>query len=71
MELNNILSKIKLTSEFNRDTKSIEYFNTLKASELRNYLFYIGFVLFKEVLPEEHFRHYCSYIIAVRILTQV
>ena len=66
-----ILSKVKYTSEFHRTTKLIENCNTYKASELRNFLFYSGFILLKEFLPDEYYRHYCSYVLAMRIMTRV
>ena len=69
-QINCRLSKIKYPFEIHRSSKSIYDYKTYKASELRNFLLYIGIMAFKDILPDEYFDHFLTYIIAIRLLTE-
>ena len=64
------LASVKYPIEFHRTTKSINEYNTLKCSELENMEFYIGVLAVEIFLPTEHFHHYLTYVIAMRLLTK-
>ena len=56
--------------EIKRTTKSIKDHPTLKASELRSFLYYIGISTVYDILPTEYFEHFICLVVAIRLLTQ-
>ena len=61
------LASVKYPIEFHRTTKIKNEYNTLKCSELENMEFYIGVLAVEIFLPKEHFHHYLTYVIAMRL----
>ena len=53
-----------------RTTKSIKDYPTLKASELRSFLYFIGISILNDILPTEYFEHFICLVVPIRLLTQ-
>ena len=64
------LNKIKVPSEFSRTQRSFDEIKFFKANEYRNFIYYTGFFGLNDVLHEDYFKHFVTYILFVRILTQ-
>ena len=56
--------------EIKRTTKSIKDYATLKASELRSFLYYIGISILEDILPAEYYEHFICFVVPIRLLTQ-
>jgi hypothetical protein len=62
------LSNTKYPSEFPRTQRKLKELKRFKASEFRNFIFYLTPAL-KEILSAEIFNHYLVYATAIRLLT--
>ncbi len=67
-QLDKILSNTKYPSEFPRTQRKLKELKRFKASEFRNFIFYLAPAL-KEILSAEIFNHYLVYATAIRLLT--
>ena len=68
-EIDTILLNIKYPIEFPRQQRSIsEHLQFFKASEYRNFLFYAGLPMLKNILPSTFYNHFVRYVIFMRLL---
>lgn len=66
--LNSNISNLKWPKEFNRHLRPLDCFHIYKATELKNWLFYVGMVILKDVLDQKHLDHFMKLSIGIRIL---
>ena len=57
-----------MPSEFARKPRSLSYFDRFKAAEFRQILFYLGPVVFKGILNDEHYTHFLFLTIGITLL---
>lgn len=57
----------QLSSDMNRQIRSLQYLKFYKATEFRTILLYIGMVIFKNSLPVEIYEHFLRLCLAVRL----
>lgn len=60
--------KIHIPCEFARKPRSLEEVNRWKAVEFRTFLLYVGTIVTKSVLNDEHWKHFFGLSIAMNIL---
>lgn len=71
----NVIDKIiyhcnkSLSSDINRQVRSLQFIANSKATEFRTILLYTGFIVFKTVLPEHIYIHFVRLCIATRIIS--
>lgn len=56
-----------LSSDINRQVRSLKYMSYFKATEFRTILLYTGMVIFKNSLPVDIYEHYLLFCLAVRL----
>jgi hypothetical protein len=67
-KISDVLSQLKLPSEFERQPRTLKEFKNFKANEFRNLLFYVALVIFKDIMPESQYKHFLFLFCAFRIL---
>lgn len=60
--------KVNMSCEFARKPRKLDEVNRWKATEFRTFLLYIGTILTKPVLTDEHWKHFFGFSIAMLIL---
>ena len=69
VEVENATSALKLPSEFKRSVRSLREIKNFKANELKTYLLYLSFIVFRPVLSDEStFRDLSYLVFALRAL---
>ena len=68
--IDQIVMQVKYSIEFPRQQRSIScYLPSFKATELRNFIFYIGLPVLRNFLSHEHFVHFVEYVVFLRLLS--
>ena len=62
------LCSLQLPKEFNRKGRSLDDISYWKATEFRTFLLYTGVFILKNVLPENQYKHFIYFHVAIRIL---
>lgn len=58
-----------LSSDMNRQVRSLKFMKFFKATEFRTILLYAGLVIFKATLPEHIYHHYLRLCLGVRLVS--
>lgn len=58
-----------LSSDVNRQVRSLKFVKYFKATEFRTILLYTGLVIFKSILPEHIYKHFLRLCLAVRLIS--
>ncbi|XP_021708989.1 uncharacterized protein LOC5577785 isoform X2 [Aedes aegypti] len=66
-EISKALDLIKLPMEIHRSVRGMDYVNHWKASEFGSFLSYIGIVVLKQFLNEEHYKNFARLFCATTI----
>jgi len=64
------LKNIRFPLEFPRAIRQLSEINDFKATEFRNFLFYLIVFVFQKILPDEYYEHFLLYVTAIRLLCQ-
>ncbi|KAJ8680003.1 hypothetical protein QAD02_015790 [Eretmocerus hayati] len=67
LRLTNLSNQIP--SDFQRSTRSLHDVAQWKATEFRFFLLYCGMLVMKNILPEEHYKHFMLLSVACRIIS--
>lgn len=67
-DLNKLIDNIEWPREFGRHLRNMNYINIFKATELKNFLFYVGIALLKDFLDPVRYEHFLKLALAMRIL---
>lgn len=60
--------KVFFPREFPRKPRSLQHLNNWKATEYRTFLLYVGPIVLKNLLPDDHYKHFLCLHVAIRIL---
>jgi len=64
------LSQIKFPSEFSNNQNLLSQRSNFKASDYRNFIYYVGAPILYGILKPKYYNHFLLYVTAIRILTQ-
>ena len=69
MIIDKMLLCIKHPKDYSRKQRSIMYWKLYNANEYKNLLFNASIYIFKDIMAPEYYKHFCKYILFIRILT--
>lgn len=67
MKVTNFLENCRMPSEIHRAVRGLDVLCHWKGTEYRTFLYYLGVVILKDVLPSDVFQHYLKFFCAVTI----
>ena len=67
--INNVLQSFKFPSEFRRPQMLVTNLERFKASDYRNFLYYIGVFILCSELKSQYYQNFLTYVTAMRLLT--